>query len=93
MYEYPKVHKDIVNHDIVILPEPEDERGKYKSDNKTLQSWALGIPVAKTPEDLDKFEDPAERNKEIAIRGEEIRKKHDVKYSVEEYRKLIKELI
>ncbi len=92
-YEYPKVHQDIIENDIVLMPEPTDERGKYKSNNKTLTAWALGMPVATTPEDLDKYEEELERNKEVAIRMEEIKKKWDVKISVEEYRQLIGDII
>ncbi len=92
-YEYPKVHEDIIENDMVIMPEPSDERGKYKSNNKIITAWALGMPVAQTPEDLDRYEDEKERNKEALLRLEEIEKEWDVKISVEEYRQLIGDII
>lgn len=91
-YEYPRIHNDINKADIVLLPEPTDERGRFKSNNKILTAWALGMPVARTPEDLDKFETAAERNKEAALRRKEIERDYDVKFSVEDYRKLIDSL-
>lgn len=45
----------ILNNDFVILPENTNPRSKFKSNNKTITSWSLGMPVATTIEDLDKF--------------------------------------
>ncbi len=92
-YTYPGVHKEIINADIVIMPDPEgDEKARFKSNNKTLQCWALGMPVAKTADDLDRFVDPAERNKEAKVRLKEIKERWDVKISVDEMKALIEEI-
>ncbi len=92
-YDYSTIHKELIKHDFVLLPEPvEDTKGQYKSNNKTLTAWALGMPVVSMPEDLKRFLNPEERAKESALRLQEIKDKWDVKYSVDEYRKLIEEL-
>lgn len=93
-FAYPEVNKEMTKYDAVLFPDvsQQDERGKFKSNNKTLQAWACGMPVVKTPEDLDRFMDPKERQKESEIRLKEIDDIWDVKYSVQEYKDLIKEI-
>lgn len=89
-YSYPGVHQEIVKADMLLLPETTDDlKGKYKSNNKTLTGWALGMPVVAVPEDLDKYMDPIARQKEADERYQEIKDKWDVKLSVEDYKKLI----
>ncbi len=92
-YDYSSLNAHLINHDFVLMPEPNDDvKGKFKSNNKTLTAWALGMPVVTMPEDLKRFLDPIERAKESKARLQEIKDKWDVKYSVQEYRDLIKEL-
>lgn len=85
-------NKIILENDIVILPENTSPRGRFKSSNKTYTAWALGMPVAVTPEDILKFLDPEERKKEAELKLKEVREKYDVKQSVEEFKQLIKQL-
>lgn len=92
-YSYPEVNKELAKCDLVIMPEPEgDERAKFKSNNKTLQAWALGLPVAKSADDLDRFASAEERNKERELRLKEISEKWDVRLSVEEYKEVIEQI-
>lgn len=92
-WSYETIFKEIVKNDAVLLPEPKgDERAKYKSNNKVLQTWAQGMPVIMLPKDLDRFMDPKEREKESKKRLQEIKDKWDVRYSVDEYRELIKKI-
>lgn len=79
----------ILEHDIVLLPPDIRPRGKYKSNNKTLTSWCLGMPVANTKEDLIRFLKEEERTKEGDVRWQEVRDKWDVKQSVQEFKNLI----
>lgn len=93
-YSYPDIHREIVKHDAVLLPATRsDERGKFKSNNKTLTAWALGMPVVVVPEDLDRFSSAEERQKEGNERRKEVEEKWDVKQSVEEYKTLISRII
>lgn len=93
-YDYSTIHKELVKSDWVLMPEPnDDEKGKFKSDNKTLTAWALGMPVVSLPEHLDQFVNSAEARAEESKRVLQlIKDKYDVKYSVDEYRQLINEL-
>jgi len=90
-YSYPKVHKDIAKFDMVILPEYDmnDPRQRYKSDNKDVTCWALGVPVVKVPEDIDKFMSADERNKAVAGWRDKIKKEYDIKLSVEQLKEII----
>lgn len=48
-------------HDILLNPSLDAGRFGWKSDNKTHTAWALGMPVARTPEELESLADPANR--------------------------------
>lgn len=93
-YAYPGVHKEIVKCDMLLMPESNDDlRGRFKSNNKTLTGWALGVPVVQVPADIDRFMDPIERQKEADLRYAEIKDKWDVRQSVREYQELIVEIV
>ena len=87
------VNDDIIKGDMVVNPQYSTGHWKYKSPNKTLTAWALGMPVADTPEDLVKFMDPEERIKEANKRLEEVKTQHDVRLSVAEYKALCERLM
>lgn len=93
-YNQDTLQKEILRHDAVLLPETADYdlRGRFKSNNKTIQMWALGMPVIKTPSDLRRLQNADERIKEIKEKRAEVEQKYDVKLSVKEYKKLINEL-
>lgn len=48
-------------HDVLLNPRPSEGKFFWKSDNKTHTAWALGLPVARTPEELEAFADPEKR--------------------------------
>lgn len=78
--------------DIALNPRLEHGRFQYKSNNRTLTAWALGIPVAANASDLDRFLSGEARNSEAAIRLEELRQHWDIRSTVESYRELILKL-
>lgn len=80
---------DIQQSDFAINPPSRRGGFKYKSNNKTLISWGLGLPVANSAEDLERFVDPSERTKEAALRKQEILEKWDIKLSVQQYQDLL----
>jgi hypothetical protein len=86
------VNDDILKADIVINPKLSGLRFRYKSSNKTIKSWALGLPVALNDEDLKRFIDPDNRKLEVEKNLAEIMEKWQVQKSVEEYKNLIDEL-
>lgn len=93
-YNYPNVWHEINKADICILPETKevDLRGTYKSNNKTICAWACGTPVARTLEDFEKLLTKEAREEEMEKRSKEIQEKWLVKYSVEEYKKIIDDI-
>jgi hypothetical protein len=84
------VNKEIIAHDVVIMPTYiKDKRFIYKSNNKTLTSWALKMPVVTEIPDLEKFMDPKERQKEAEQRYQEVMTKWHVRESGPQYLDLI----
>ena len=76
---------DIKKGDIVLSP-----KVKYKSDNKTITAWALGLPVAKNEEDIKRFRDYKERIKESEKNLKAI-EQFNIKYSAEQFYEIIKD--
>ena len=91
-FNWQTVYDDIMEGDIVINPQGKKGKWKYKSNNKTLLAWSLGMPVAHELDDLKKFISEEERRKEQVLRYKELQEKWDVKYSIDEYKKLIDSL-
>ena len=91
-YNYENFNKEMIKHDMVLLPPPYGLKGGFKSNNKDIISWSLNMPVAREPDDLEKLIDPKERNKEVKKREIELKEKYDCKLSVEQYKNIIKEV-
>ena len=86
------VNRDIIKGDFVINPRSKEGKWKYKSNNKTLTAWALGMPVAHNVSELKKYLEEDARIEESEKRLKEVGENWNVKQSVEEYRKLIDEV-
>ena len=86
------VDSDIQDCDFVIMPNDESGRRAFKSNNKIVHSWALGMPVARTALDLELFMDEKERKKEQEKRLQEVKDKYDVKTSAKRYTEVIKKI-
>lgn len=91
-WDLNKVNRDIIKADIVLLPQPFLRKDRFKSNNKTTNAWALGMPVAKTFDDLKRFLSEEERKKEAEKRLKEVKEKWDVRFSVEDYKNLIEKI-
>lgn len=85
-------YQKIQAHDICVLPKANRPQDKFKSDNKTTIARLLGLPVATSPEDLDKFVDAKARNEEVDKWYDKTRQEYNVERSVEEYKQLIDKL-
>ena len=83
---------DILTCDIIVNPQSSKGKWKFKSNNKTIQAWALGLPVASNIEELKMFLKEDERRKESIKRLKEVEEKWDVKKSIEEIESLIKQI-
>jgi hypothetical protein len=83
------VSRDLLKADIVINPTIPNGRWKYKSNNKTLTAWAIGLPVAHTREELAALIPEAARVMDLAQRRYRLFDEYHVRRSVYEYRRLI----
>lgn len=84
---------NILLGDVMINPQSGKNKWRFKSNNKTLTAWALGLPVATNTEELEKFVTESARKEEVALRLKEIDEKWKVEYSVEDYKRIIEEII
>jgi hypothetical protein len=92
-FDYPTLYQEMTKHDIVLLPSyTKDIRFTFKSNNKTLQAWAVKMPVAREIPDLERFMDANERQKEAELRYNEVLTKWHAKQSGPEYIELIKQI-
>lgn len=80
---------DIQSGDFVINPPSPIGDSRFKSNNKTLIAWALGMPVATTADELDRFLDPVERNTEAQVKRKEVERDWDISLSIKAYSELI----
>lgn len=80
---------DILKGDIVLNPKQTGGRWGYKSNNKTLNAWALGMPVAESEDEMLRFIPDHARQVEAAERLRQLKAEYDVRKSVEQYRELI----
>ena len=86
------VNSEIQNADFALLPEKLSGRWEFKSQNKTHQCWVLGIPVAKTLKELERFMDGEERQKETNEKYKWAMENFNVKKSVDQLREVIKSI-
>jgi hypothetical protein len=86
------VYDDLLTADIVLNPRSEEGRWRFKSDNKTVLAWALGLPVARDGVELSRLLAEDDRRRESERRYQMIRDTRDVRRTVDELRALIDEL-
>lgn len=86
------VNIDLLRADIVINPQANSGRYKYKSNNKTICAWALGLPVAHNKKELENLMTEEARIKESDEKYTMVHQEYDVEQSVKEYRQLIENL-
>lgn len=92
-YDNDTVNAEIIKHDFVLLPEVEnDMRFSFKSNNKTVSSWLLKMPVVKTEEDFERFLHPEARQKEADEKYAMATEQYDVRKSAEQFKQIIEEL-
>lgn len=84
--------QDLAKFDMAILPRGTRPRDRFKSNNKTTLCWLAGIPVAVNGEDLTRYQDPAERNKDAQANYRNALDNYDVQLSMKELKALISQL-
>lgn len=82
----------IQRRDIAVLPKGSRPQDRFKSDNKTTVARLLGLPVAKSPEDIEKFMSADARNAENTKFYAKTQAEYNCQKSVAEFKGLIDEL-
>lgn len=86
------INRDLIeNSDIVINPHLEYGKWQHKSDNKTTSAWALGIPVARSVEELESLLTKEAREQEAKKRMEEVARDYHPRKSALQYGRIILE--
>jgi hypothetical protein len=57
--------QQLSEYDILLNPKPERGRFRYKSDNKTLVAWEIGVAVARDGDELAALLDPLDRSTQV----------------------------
>jgi len=88
-YDIRTINQNILKSDFVINPQGTRGKWKFKSNNKTLTSYAIGMPVAHNTEELKRFIKCDERKKEIEKRSKELKEEYNIEKSIDQYKELI----
>lgn len=83
------VDDDLLRADIVINPKLGFGNWKFKSNNKTIHAWALGLPVAHNDTELRAFLSEEARTEEATRRRVEVERDFDARKSVKELKEII----
>jgi hypothetical protein len=87
-YEHDSSRQHIAKTDMVLNPRSDRAFFRYKSNNKSVVAWKLGVPVAVTNDDIARFMGPDERNKEIEKRAF-VEMEYDIEKSAQQYREIV----
>lgn len=83
------INKEIIKSDFIVMPGSRDPNSRFKSNNKTIHSYLLKMPVASSIEELERYIDPKNRELDSEKNYEMAKKLYDVKVSVREMKNLI----
>lgn len=89
-YNENTVNDDLLRADVVINAKYNKGRFKYKSNNKSLTAWSLGLPVIQTNEDFDKFASETARQEDAEKSIQFIKEYCDIEKSADDLVELIK---
>jgi hypothetical protein len=92
VYNQQTVYEQLKQFDMALNPQSDKAYYRYKSNNKSLISWKLGLPVAVTGDDIVKFLDPAERNREADKMRQIVNDEYLIGKSAMQYRKIIEQI-
>jgi len=81
--------QDVLRGDVFLNPRADGPPYCFKSDNKTTTAWALGMPVARTFEELQRLCDPTEREREGTSQLCEARVNYHVRLSVHDWERIV----
>ena len=91
-YDPATIYSQLKEADIVLNPRSNRAFYRYKSDNKSVIGWKLGLPVAVSEEDLVRFLNPDKRNEEVQVKRLLVDKGYRIEKSALQYREIISKI-
>lgn len=91
-YNQQSVYSLIQQADIVLNPKSNKAFYRYKSNNKSVIAWKLGLPVAETQEQLEWFLTAENRNAEVTIRRDVVDSQYNILQSAAQYREIFEKI-
>ena len=88
-YNEDTIQAELQKADFAVLPDGGRPQDVFKSNNKTIKANLLGLPVAKTGDDVRKYMLAEERQKWFDENYATIRAEYDIRKSVAEYKEVI----
>ena len=88
-YDQSTAYEQIKEADILLNPRSDKAFYRFKSNNKSLIGWKLGLPVAATNGDVMRLMNPDERNREVSLMHPVIEKEYAIEKTAEQYRDII----
>lgn len=91
-YNEETIYAELQKADFAILPDGLRPQDKYKSNNKTIKANLAGLPVAKTPEEVEAYMLAENRKAWFDSDYVKIKSEYGIRRSVEEFKELISTL-
>jgi hypothetical protein len=76
---------EIARHDIALVP----QQSPYKSNNRAITAYALGVAVAWQPSQVVDLLDADDRLRTVMLGRQLVEREYDVRQSVETWRELL----
>lgn len=92
-YDSKRLFYHLRHADMVLNPRSDRAYFRYKSLNKSLISWQMGVPVAVEPSDIECLMDADARNREVACRQRIVAREYDIQQTVVQYNHVFEDII
>ena len=92
-YDRRTVYDHIKEADIMLNPRSDRAYFRYKSNNKSLVGWRLGLPLAVTNDDVLRLMDPTERNKEVTEKQILVERDYNIDLTGSQYREILSRIV
>lgn len=91
-YNQQTAYSLIQQADIVLNPKSDKAFFKYKSNNKSVISWKLGVPVAETSEQLEWLMEANNRNAQVLEKRDMVDSEYNIANSAMQYREIFRKI-
>lgn len=88
-YNQKTVYTTLQQYDLILNPASGRVVYKYKSNNKSVIGWKLGVPVAETETELERLLNVQEREQEVHAKHTLALEEYNIVKSIEQYKGII----